>query len=83
MQLGRHKNLKLRSGENCERSHVKTKKTVMHWKRDQSQSVALFGYETLPEINLLQAQVQSQTNARALEMDWPQLGCYDRVIGKI
>ena len=26
----------------CEQSHVKTKKTVMHCKRDQSQSVAHF-----------------------------------------
>ena len=41
-------NLKLRSGESCERSHVKTKKTVMHCQRDQSQSVALSEYEKLP-----------------------------------
>ena len=33
--------IKLRSGESCERSHVKTKKTVTHCKHDQSQSVAL------------------------------------------
>ena len=53
------KNLKLRSGESCERSHVKIKKTVMHCKRDHSQSVALSGYENLPEINLVQAQAPS------------------------
>ena len=68
MQLGRNENLKLRSGESCQRSHVKTKKTVMHCKRDQSQSVALSGHENLPEINLVQAQVPSQKNTRALKM---------------
>ena len=66
--LGDTKNLKLRSGESCERSHVKTRKTVMHCKRDQSHSVALSGYENLPEINLLQAQVSSQKSTRALKM---------------
>ena len=66
--LGDTKNVKLRSGEDCERSHVKTKKTVTHCKRDQSQSVALSGYENLPEINLLQAQVSSQKNTRVLKM---------------
>ena len=68
IQLGRHKNFKLRSGENCERSHVKTKKTVMHCKRDQFQGVALSRYENLLEINLLQAQIPSQKNARVLKM---------------
>ena len=58
--LGDTKNLKLRSGESCERSHVKTKKTVMHRKCDQPQSVARSGCENLPEINLLQAKVPSQ-----------------------
>ena len=46
--LGDTKTLKLRSGENCERSHVKTKKTVMHSKYDQSQSIALTGYIQKP-----------------------------------
>ena len=40
----------------------------MHCKRDQSQSVALSGYENLSEINLLQVQVPSQKNTRALKM---------------
>ena len=66
--LGDTKNLKLRSGESCERSHMNTKKTVMHCERDQSQSVALSGYENLPEINLLQAQVPSQKNTRVLKI---------------
>ena len=65
--LGDTKNVKLRSGGSCERSHVKTKKTVMHCKLDQSLSVALSGYENLYEINLLQAQVPSQKNTRALK----------------
>ena len=46
--LGDMKNFKLNSGESCERSHVKTKKTVIHCKLDQSQSVTLSGYENLP-----------------------------------
>ena len=78
--LGDTENFKLRSGENCERSHVKTKKTVTHCKRDQSQSVALSGNENLSEINLLQAQVPSEKNTRALKMHWPQPGCYGHVI---
>ena len=81
--LGDTKNLKLRSGEKCERSHAKTKKTVMHSKRDQSQSVALSGHENLPEINLLKAQVPSQKNTRALKMHWLQPGCYGHMIGEI
>ena len=66
--LGDTKHLKLRSGESCERSHVKRKKNVMHRKRDQSQSVALSRYENLPEVNLVQAQVPSQENTMALKM---------------
>ena len=66
--LGDTKNLKLSSGESCERPHVKTKKTVTHCKRDRSQSVALSGYENLSEINLLQVQVPSQKNTRALQI---------------
>ena len=62
--LGDTKNFKLRSGENCERLNMKTKKTVTHCKRDQSQSVALSGYENLSEINLLQAQAPYQKNTR-------------------
>ena len=81
--MGDTKNLKLRSGESCERSHVKTEKTVMHCKRDQSQSAALSGYKSLPEINLLQAQVPSQKNTRVLKMRSPQPGCYGHVIDEI
>ena len=81
--LGDMKNFKLRSRENCERSHIKTKKTVMHCKHDQSQSVALSKYENLPEINLLQAQVPSQKFTRALRMRSPQPGCYGHMIGEI
>ena len=66
--LGDTKNLRLRSGESCERSHMKTKKTGMLCKRDQSQSIALSGYENLPEINLLQAQVISQKHTRVLKL---------------
>ena len=54
----------------------------MHCKRDHSQSVDLSGYENLPEINLLQAQVPSQKNTRALKIHWLQPGCYDHVIGE-
>ena len=63
--FGDTKNLKLRSGESCEGSHVKTKR-----ERDQSHtgSVALSGYENMTEINLLQAQVPSQKSTRALKM---------------
>ena len=78
MQLGRHKKFKMRSNEKCERSH---EKTVMHGKRDQSQIVA--AHENLPEIKLLQAQVTSQKNARALKMHSPQPGCYGHVISEI
>ena len=81
--LGDTKNFKLRSRETCERSHVRTKKTVMHCKCDQSQSVVLSGYENLPEINLLQAQIPSQKNTRALKMHSPKPGCYGHVIGEI
>ena len=75
------KNFKMKSDEKCERSHEKTQKTVMHCKHDQSQSVA--AHENLPEINLLQARVTSQKNARALKMHSPQPGCYGHMIGEI
>ena len=54
----RHEICKLRSTGNCERSHVKVKKTVIHYKRNQSGNVV--SLETLPEINLLHARVLSR-----------------------
>ena len=51
---GRHEKCKLRSTEKCERSHIISEKTVIHYKRSQSQNVVV-SFKTLPEINLLQA----------------------------
>ena len=72
---------KLRSTEKCERSHIQVKKTVIHCKRNQFQNAV--PYETLSEINLLQAQVPSQKNTRARKMHSPQPDCYDHVTGEI
>ena len=62
---------------------MKTKKTVMHCKHDQSQNVV--PCENLHQINLLQlqARIPSQKNTRALKVHLRQPGCYDHVTGEI
>ena len=47
------------------------------------QSLSVAAHVNLPEVNLLQARVTSQKNARALKMHSGQPGCYGHVIGEI
>ena len=77
---GRHEKCELRRTEKSKRSHMKEKKTVIQCKRNQSQNVV--PYETLPEINLLQARVPFQKNTRVQKMHSPKPGCYDHVTGE-
>ena len=65
---GRYKKCKLRRTEKHERSHVKVKKIVIRCKGKQSQNVV--PYETVPEINLLQARVPSQGHRNAFSAAW-------------
>ena len=71
---GRHEKCKLRSTEKCERSHMKRKKTVIQYKRNQSQNVV--PHKILPEINLLR-------KIPGCKIHSLQPGCYDHVTGKI
>ena len=63
--IDRHEICKLRSTEKCERSNVKVKRTVIHSKPNQSQNAV--PYQTLPELDLLQARVPSQKKFQGAE----------------
>ena len=57
-------------------------RTITHI-NEENQSQSVVPYETLPQINLLQARVPSQKNTRVWKMHSLQSGCYGHMTGKI